>query len=297
MSETPQSPDVKSISGKLFLRRASSLLSWRRIFGPIITVFGLFLSAIHWGWIAADIFGRLDVVWRVVEAMGGTPAMIATLLSSWWFSLALIIGGVAYTVFVGEPEKGTQRHHWWPYAAGAFLILWLTAIGGVFAYGWFELKMRQAYDQGVAGVPRAAPGEANPSRPQTPFATNNWGTITPDQMRILVQELPKLPLKNVQFFLVAGNNTSYSYWHQFNDVFQRSGIGAPLSGNQLPRGPQEEGLMLEVHDKNNIPESAQKLLEVFEIANIKINVIDAPSGILGTQDFAVFIGPAPIRWR
>ena len=230
--------------------------------------------------------------------MGGTPAMIATALSSWWFSLALIVGGVAYTVFVGEPEKATQRHHWWPYAAGAFLILWLTAIGGVFAYGWFELKMRQAYDQGMAGAPRGAPGEANPNRPQTPFAAENWGIITPDQMRILIQEFPKLPVKYVDFYLTPNDNNTWQYWHQFNDVFQRSGISAPLAGNQIPRGPQEEGLMLEVPDKNNISDSAQKLLQAFVIANVNIQVIEAPKNFLRPNvDFAIFIGPPPIRWH
>ena len=277
------------------LSRLASLFSFRRIWGPALTLLGLLVQAVHWGWTSLDVLGRLDVLWPIVETMGGSPAMIASVISSWQFSLALIVAGIGYTVFVGEPEAGTQRHAWWPYVAASVFIICVAAMASVAMYGALELYIRRQIAEGVAGLPRG-PEANNPSRQQTPFTAGNWGSITPDQMRILIQELPKLPLKRprVEFASVPNDNAGWQYWHQFNDVFQRSGINAPRS-DQLPRGPQEEGLMLEVKDKTNIPESAQKLLEAFAIANIDIRVIEAPSGLLDETEFVVFIGPAPIR--
>jgi hypothetical protein len=69
---------------------------------------------------------------------------------------------------------------------------------------------------------------------------------------------------------------------------------------QVPRGPEEEGIMLEVKDINTIPESAEKFREALEVANIHPTVIEIPNSLsLPTDqkntDFIVFIGPAPIK--
>jgi hypothetical protein len=107
-----------------------------------------------------------------------------------------------------------------------FICLAALTAGAV--YGALELYIRKQIAEGVAGIPRG-PEASDPNRPQTPFTKGNWGGITPDQMRVLVQELPKLPLTYLQFFSVPGDNAGWQYWHQLNDVFQRSGITWLLS--------------------------------------------------------------------
>lgn len=250
--------------------------------------------------IIPDTISRLSFWIETAKTTGGYIAYAATAVSSPYFGPALLVAGLGWILFVGEPAKGVQRHHWLRYIGWSVIAVCVTAIIVTATYGWFELKLRQTYDEGAAGVPRGgAPDAIDPNRPQTPFAAANWGTVTPDQKRILVQELPKLPLKTrrVDFFSVPNDNVGWQYWHQFNDVFQRSGIAAPRN-DQLPRGLDEEGLMLEVRDKSDIPEAAQKLLEAFKIASIEIKLIEAPKAFLGANvEFAVFIGPAPIRWR
>ena len=42
--------------------------------------------------------------------MGGDPEMIASVVTSPWFSAALVVSGVGYLVFVGEPQKGAVAH-------------------------------------------------------------------------------------------------------------------------------------------------------------------------------------------
>jgi hypothetical protein len=140
-------------------------------------------------------------------------------------------------LFVGEPKRGVQRHHWLRYIGWSVVALCATAIVVTAAFGWFELELRDAY-----------------------------------------------------------YSRGYEYWRQFNDAFQRSGIAAPRA-EQIPRGPDEEGLMLEVRNPKDIPLPAQKLIEAFTIAHINIRPIEAPEHFAAPNDFAVFIGPAPIRWH
>jgi hypothetical protein len=285
--------------GKL-ARRLASLFSFRRIWGPALTILGLIGQAVHWGWQSLDTLGRLDVFWRVVETMGGSPAMIAAIISSWQFSLALIAVGIGYTVFVGEPEIGTQRHAWWPYVAASIFFICVTAMGIVAIYGATELYIRREIATGIAGLPRGAPDVGNPSRPQTPLYADNYGVITPDQSRILLVELPKLKeiLPVVKFMRMRDDNDAWAYWSRFHDLFSRSGIDSPLIGDQTPQGPEQEGLMIEVRDPPNLPPSAQKLVEAFEIANIRLKPVKLPTNFMTDPNtpFLIFVGPRPIRW-
>jgi hypothetical protein len=91
-----------------FFGRFRSLFTLRRIWGPALTLLGLLLQAARLGWFSLDVLGRLDVLWRIVESMGGSTALVVSILTSWQFGVALTIAGLAYTVFVGEPKAGVQ---------------------------------------------------------------------------------------------------------------------------------------------------------------------------------------------
>jgi hypothetical protein len=276
-----------------FYTRAMTLLSWRRIWGLGLTALGLLGQAIHWGWVAADYLGRMDVFWRVVETMGGTPAMIAALISSWQFSLVLIVLGLGYTVFVGEPEKGTQRHHWWPYIAASVFFICLAAMGSVAIYGAVELALRRAYDEGRTGVSRGTPDESSPSRPQKPLFSNNSRDLTPDQIRILLVEFSKITeaVKAVPILTVNLDNETYNLYRQFSDVFQRAGINAGYAGAAVPFGLDDIGFSIRVPNANNVPISAERLIEAFEVANIHLRISEWTNM---SQEFVLFIGPRPI---
>jgi len=245
-----------------------------------------------------DVLGRVDVLWRIVETMGGTTAMVASIVLSSWFSLGLIVVGVAYTVFVGEPKTGTQRHVWWPYAAAIIFFLCVTTMAAVAIYGAYELQLRKAYADGAAGVPRNTPANAQ-SRPQTPLYQEGYGGLTSDQSRILLVELPKIKtlVPAVYFTMMQNDFGANNFILQFEDLFRRSGFTNLQRGNQTPRGPDEEGLMIAVHDRNNIPVAAQKVMEAFEIADIPYKVIRIADGTSPDIQFSIFVGPRPIRWH
>jgi hypothetical protein len=155
------------------------------------------------------------------------------------------------------------------------------------------------YDQGRAGIPRVTPDNNTPNQPQRPLAVNaDIYQLQPDQTRILLQEIPKLkPYVKIVYFSKAPNDsgTPYQYWLRLLDIFTRSGVPARLLAED-PRGPEEEGLMIAVRDVTQIPLSAKKFLDAFEIANIRFRTIKMPDGLATPDiDFVAFIGPPPIN--
>lgn len=54
--------------------------------------------------------------------------------------------------------------------------------------------------------------------------------------------------------------------------------------------------MIAVRDPTNIPISAQKFLEAFEIANMRFRPIKMPDGLVSADiAFVAFLGPTPIN--
>lgn len=83
--------------------------------------------------------------------------------------------------------------------------------------------------------------------------------------------------------------------NQFFGLFQRSGIGANLI-TEIPSGPEEEGLVIEVKDKSKIPEPIKQLLNVLEMTGVHATVKDAknPSSIANDNYFVLFVAPAHV---
>jgi hypothetical protein len=270
--------------------RVLSLFSLRRIWGLGILAIGLLLQLGRWGWTAADYLGRLDVLWRIVETMGGTPALFASVISSWQFSLALIVIGLAYTIFVGEPEVGTQRHAWWPYAAASVFFVCVAVIASVSIYGWFEVQLRRAYDQGQAGLQRSTPDVPRPNQP-SPYSASR--ELTPDQIRILIAEfsLAKDTIKEVHILVPMGDSEAIVYSTQLRDVLQRSGIMTNF-GYALPFGPDDVGLSIRVPDPNALSPNALRLLAGFEVANIHPRVVEWRNPNITLP--VIYIGPRPL---
>jgi hypothetical protein len=252
----------------------------------------LALTVLGLGWKFLDVGGRLDLLSRIVEGMGGSPAMVASTVSSIWFSIALVICGVAYIVFVGEPEKGVQRQAFWPYLGWIVFGLCFTAMVATVSYGAIELHIRREIAKGIAGVPRNTPDANAPDRPQRPLYSGPRN-ITPDQIRILAIEADKIKSIVPTFMITAPprDNEAWQYREQFHTIFTRAGIVINY-GEQFPRGLDEVGIMLGVKDIKNIPFQAQKVREMLEVANIHVNLISPV--VYPQMDFVLFIGPQPM---
>jgi len=222
------------------LRSAFSSLKWP---GYALSALGLLQQTIHWGWSLLDVGGRLDVLWRIAESLGGTPALLTTAILWPWTGIILIVSGVLYVVFVGEPSSGVQRHHWWPYVGWAIAGIVFASMAGAAIIGYVELYIRTEIAKGITGVERgSSPAENDQGRPQRPLSSQDQH-LQPDQMRILMAELPKLrqSISGVPIAYVQYDSESLSVANQFFGLFQRSGIGANLI-TEIPSGPEEEGL-------------------------------------------------------
>jgi hypothetical protein len=148
------------------LRAAFSIRKWP---GYALSLLGLVQTFLHWGWFTLlDNIGRLDILWRAAESIGGTPAMLTTVILWPWTGVILIVSGVLYVIFVCEPTGGVQRHHWWPYVGWAIAAFVFVAMAGTALYGALELHIRSEIAKGIAGVQRgASPAENSQGAPAT----------------------------------------------------------------------------------------------------------------------------------
>jgi hypothetical protein len=82
---------------------------------------------------------RLDFWLAAAREAGGYAGAAAAMIGSPYFSLGLAVAGVLWLIFVGEPRKGVQRHHWLPYLGWGLFVVCLTAI--VLTAGWGAINI------------------------------------------------------------------------------------------------------------------------------------------------------------
>jgi hypothetical protein len=111
--------------------------------------------------------------------------MVASLVSAPWASVTLVVAGIGYLCLVGEPEKGIQRHYWWPYVGWAIFASIFISMIAIVGYGATELYIRREISKGIIGVPRNTPDSS--MRRQT-AAYSATRVLQPDQIRILTTE-------------------------------------------------------------------------------------------------------------
>jgi hypothetical protein len=267
-----------------FVQRVKLLFSWRKLPGHAIWVLG-------GGWKLLDIGGRLDLLSRMVESIGGTPAVLASALVSPWASVALITVGIGYVVLIGEPQKGAQRHPWWPYVGWTVFAATLVSMLGIAGYGATEIYIRQEIDKGIMGIPRNTPD--SPARSQRPAYTNSR-QLTPDQVRILLVELDRIKslIREVTIGITPHDTEVVMLRMQFEEILRRVGIGVVL-GEQYPRGLDDVGIMLAVKDVTKPPIEAQKFMEALTVANISARYTDYD--LNPNRPFTLFIAPRPLN--
>jgi hypothetical protein len=99
---------------------------------------------------------RIRHAYHIMHELGGEPEMIAAVVESPWFSATLVIGGVGYLVFVGEPKKGVQRQPWWPIIGWSVFGICLLGTVSVIAYGSVYYLGAKLADQKIQSVQRQA---------------------------------------------------------------------------------------------------------------------------------------------
>jgi hypothetical protein len=253
------------------------------------------------GWFLSVLLGRVTIPAWIAIAMAiflGVPARseavhfwleTAKTTPTWAAPAAAIIAapyfppGLALFGFV--PVTG------WIVVGVCFVTIILMA-----GYGWLELALRTAYDEGAAGIARGTPSNNSTSHPQRPLSTESR-VLQPDQTRIILQELPDLRkfMSSILIAYTKDDNDTVIVAEQYIHLFIDNGIDANRT-ERLPAGPEDNWLLIEVLDKNNPPLSAQKLREIFHIADIntELRQVKHESELFG-HDFVLFVAPAHIN--
>jgi hypothetical protein len=75
-----------------------------------------------WAWIALaivrevpDWFHRADFWSATAARLEGKLGVLPSIVGSPYFSIGMIMIGLSYIIFVGEPKKDVQPRPWWPY--------------------------------------------------------------------------------------------------------------------------------------------------------------------------------------
>jgi hypothetical protein len=86
---------------------------------------------------------RYEFWLAAAKSLGGMPGTIASVIASNYFAAIAGVMAAAYIVLVGEPKKGTQRHHWWPYIGWSVFGLLLTSIIVTGIVGYVEIYIKE----------------------------------------------------------------------------------------------------------------------------------------------------------
>jgi len=136
-----------------------------RLKGAVLTRPFTFRKLPGWAEIAVGVAARISSheerirnAFEVMRDMGGDPEMIASVVTSPWFSAGLILSGVSYLVFVGEPQKGAQRQPWWPILGWSVVSISVVTLLSVIGYGYFQYRVIEAAGKTINVIQQQALG-------------------------------------------------------------------------------------------------------------------------------------------
>jgi hypothetical protein len=231
---------------------------------------------------------RIDFWLNAAEMMGGYLGTAAAFIGSSYFRWSLFSGAIVYLVFVGEPQRGVQRHQWLPYIGWAVFGVCITAFVITAGRGAITIYIQEQ----VNSVDQALQQKAA-TRPLfwhlTDYNKNTLGFAldqTPKDKRfeVLIQCLPDATSRTyvedlAQAFLahqwsVKANCLFSQLKPDFLGV--EIAVSARLAGRQL----------------SEIPDNAQTLAQLLTDAQIPFT-LGAEELVKEEKDVMLFVGNGP----
>jgi hypothetical protein len=216
------------------------------------------------GWLLSVLLGRVTFPFWIAIAMAiflGVPswsgavhfwletakttptwaAPAAAIIANQYFPPGLALFGFFYLLVVGYEGTDVVRHKIVPVTGWIVVGVCFITITLMTGYGWLELSLRAAYDEGVAGIARGTPSDNTPSHAQRPLLTESR-VLQPDQTRIILQELPDLRkfVSNILIAYTKDDSDTYIVADQYIHLFIGNGIDAERK-IRLPAGPEDMG--------------------------------------------------------
>jgi hypothetical protein len=229
---------------------------------------------------------RLDFWVEVAHHSGGSlVAMGATVISSPFFSPALIATGLGYLALVGEPRRGVQRHPWWPYIGWIAFGICATGIFITTVVGFVELSIQRQVGFQIDVLQKKLLGE------------QIFWHLPEYNKTLLGSALDKIDEKDrfdVPFKCLSSNSSSLTYMTDIHEVFVTHHW--KMNGDCLFANvkPDLLGVWLSVNKEitriEDLPPDAKKLADILAVAEIQFGYghDDIPKG-----QFSLIVGNGP----
>jgi hypothetical protein len=137
-NEEPELPlePAPAINWRALRRRAYLLVTAPKIPAWLVIVLLILKEVPDWK-------SRYDFWIAAAKSLGGIPGMIASVIGSGYFTPLAAIAAAAYIVLIGEPKKGVQRHHWWPYIGWSVFGTLVTVMVVTGIIGYVEIYIKE----------------------------------------------------------------------------------------------------------------------------------------------------------
>ena len=235
------------------------LFGWVKLPAWLLISFGLFIdiSAVKdVAMTAADLIHTLLPLGGVVALIIGNPV----------FGTALIVFGVLYLIFVGEP-KSPLRSRVWPYLAYSTVGILAVAILGLGEAAWIAKKLSPPPRTLTADqkklITREAVASFGPGLIKSKMALTVFAVQTPEANQYAVQFMRAIVLGHIPVQTISPPQL------------------APVAMEALD--PNVRGVIILVPDEKALPRGAQQLRKVLEDANVPVSI--AGAGHLGGMTF------------
>jgi hypothetical protein len=292
MSDLRQSEGQEPAKWSLawFLKLASIVfLGQFRIPGWLGIVFAIFWGIPAWQ-------SKFEFWAQVAKSSGSQLAPFAEILLWPYLSPTIALVSFVYLIVVSSFDRSSAA----PRNILLVVVAWVSVTAiflttiVVAGSGAIEAYVRAEIARGVAGLSRGASPANTPAGDQRPLF-GSARSLTLDQQRLLILEGQKLraDLPNVKVAYLPTDNETYALALQLRNTLGRAAINTEFIGQSLT-DPNDEGILIEVPDRNSPSIAAIKLMQLLSIADIPARFANLAPG-LPPDGMILFIGPRPIQ--
>ena len=222
----------------------------------------------------------IDFALNFLRGIGGDLGLIATILASPFFALALIVYGIAHLIFVGEPNR-PLRHHAWTYVGWAVFGICFSAIAVTAVWGGIQAYIAEQVTQ---------------------RSTEQFWHLRPDQIEKLGRALDAVPADErfpIRIRVVFANAQALTIGNDLIEEFHRHGWPVVTGGQDMNLRPDliginfVEALDWPRRDKDQ-PPHVMELVNIFNAAGIKFSGAWEPR--FDSNSLQLAIGSRPSDW-
>ncbi len=216
-------------------------------------------------------------------------------------NITLAIAGTLWLIFVGKEEQHLNWKNRVFYITLCIIVMFLVTILVKTVFTEIQFYIKKEITRGIAGLAIDEYTKKSSNTQQIPL-TQDLHQLSSDQQRALLLELNNLRPKISTVYICrdTSDHGTHLLSTQIIDIFARAGL-KPQTCSLQPSGIEDEGISIKTENTSSSSTEVKKIQEVFDISNIRVKISEAPNGFFRTisnpNQFIIYIGPIPMRWR